>query len=221
MSKDTIPINEIFYSISGEGLSMGTPAVFIRVAGCNFAERGHPCLYCDTVYAQHQTMGYENTIESIILQVSQYPARLVIITGGEPLCYYAQVKKLATLLLNSYNVEIETNGSFKIWIGKPAVRWSLDIKTPCSGNQKHNEYSNLPVLNEADQVKFVIASKEDFDFAVDLLRHWPCKAHVFFQPSYGVLDPTELAEWIKQMPNPAVRLGIQSHKILYGQRRGV
>lgn len=210
----TIQINQIFYSISGEGISQGLPSIFIRIAGCNF-ER-HPCKYCDTIYSLQSLDGYPCTIQEIFDQLILYPCKRVIITGGEPLNHIYLTDLIAALFKEQYTVEIETNGSFSIKEYKKSFRdilWSLDIKTPCSGNTEYNILYNLKLLNKNDQVKFVVQSWEDFSFSLNILDEYKPKCNVVFSPVYGKLSFYELAELIKYHYSKG-RLSIQLHKII-------
>jgi len=206
-------VAEIFYSMSGEGQSSGLPSTFIRFAGCNFSEEGHPCSYCDTPQAWYRNQGKEMTEEEIVTEVSKFPAKHVILTGGEPLAQDC-VSLVYRLISSDYKVEIETNGSISIkkWPLNHTI-WSLDIKCPSSNNDEYNRYDNLKLLRKRDQVKFICQDRENFDFALDVLLKYPTKAQVFFQSVWDKLDPKELSEWIKK-DYPVGRLGLQIHKVL-------
>lgn len=214
-----LKVNEIFYSISGEGLSVGQPATFIRMAGCNLAINGFPCRYCDTPYSQQLSQGKMMTCQEIVDEVKKYPTEHIVITGGEPLIQENFYKLVALLTFFNYKMEVETNGS--VLVSKDALcRWSLDIKTPSSGNELTNQYKNLERLRETDQVKFVIGDREDFIFARTILDTHNTDATILLQPSWGKLSSQELVEWIKK-ETPYARLSLQLHKIIYGNKRGV
>jgi len=219
----TVPISEVFFSISGEGTKAGTPTIFVRVAGCNFCEDiiSHPCQYpCDTPYAQFRNQGTEMSIKEILGEVAKYPTKEIILTGGEPLYHQGVISLIARLNSNGYYPEIETNGSLPIWT-KHLGRWSLDIKTPLSGNIEYNLYDNLRILRKKDQVKFICGTREDFDFAKMILAKYSTKATVLFQPAWNNLDAKELVEWIKKEA-PFGRLSLQIQKYIYGaNRRGI
>jgi len=213
--ENKISISEIFYSISGEGTKAGTPAIFIRVAGCNFCEDDppHPCQYpCDTPYAQFKSQGTEMTVRQILEEITKYPTKEVVLTGGEPLYHKGIVNLIANLYNNGYYPEIETNGSLPVWASRLG-RWSLDIKCPSSGNTEYNLYSNLKILWKKDQVKFVIGTREDFDFAKMILVKYPIRATVLFQPVWGNLEPKELVGWVMK-ETPFCRISLQIHKYL-------
>ena len=206
-------VSELFYSLQGEGKEAGRPTSFIRTAGCNLH-----CTYCDTTYAY--TGGKTMTIDEILRDLDQYPTRLCCLTGGEPLLQPDAETLVSALILNGYHVSVETNGSLII---QPLIHHddliiSMDIKCPSSGMTDRMKLENLDMLRATDQLKFIITDKHDYDFAKDLLlRHHPA-CEVFFQPVWGT-DPTKLAGWILADGLP-VRLGIQLHKILWGNRRG-
>lgn len=229
MNNTRIPISEIFFSISGEGTKVGTPTVFVRCAGCNFAEKKEnggfesPCKFCDTPYAWYKSQGTEMTIKQILQEVTKYKIKEVILTGGEPLWAPGITTLIANLNNLSYNVEIETNGSLPIWT-KFFGRWSIDIKTPCSNNTEYNLYSNLKLLRKKDQVKFICETREDFEFAKMVLVKYSTRAVIIFQPSWGKLDPKELIGWVKEFApktNLSLRVGLQQHKYIFGEKRGV
>jgi len=205
-------IAELFYSLQGEGRQSGRPTVFVRTTGCNLR-----CRYCDTAYAYEG--GTAMTPDEILRALAQYPCRTCCITGGEPLLQPDLETLVSALVLNRYQVCLETNGSRSIrpYLEEDAVMVSLDIKCPSSGMQQHMDFANLPLLRDQDQVKFVIGDRVDYDYAKDILRrHRPCGT-VFFQPVWGT-DTTKIAGWILE-DGLDVRLGIQLHKYLWGTQR--
>lgn len=216
MNNETLPINEIFYSISGEGISSGLPTIFIRIAGCNFST--HPCNYCDTLYAIQKEDGELRTIDSIIEEISVYPCKRIIITGGEPLSHPRIHVLYNQLHARGYKTEIETNGSIRIDRSFQGM-WSIDVKTPCSGNALYNNYGNIFLARPHDQIKFVIANRTDFEFTCNTLRSTDCRTSIILQPAWGRCNPEELAEWMKR-DLPQARLGIQLHKIIWGDKKG-
>lgn len=202
-------IAELFYSLQGEGCLSGRPTVFIRTTGCNLR-----CRYCDTAYAYEG--GTPMTPDEILRALAQYPCRTCCVTGGEPLLQPDLETLVSALVLNRYKVSIETNGSrpIKAFIEDDAVMVSLDIKCPSSGMQQYNDYDNLALLRDQDQLKFIVGDRVDYDFAKEVLRrHRPCGI-VFLQPVWGT-DPAKLAGWILD-DALEVRLGIQLHKYLWG-----
>ena len=227
-----IPISEIFASLSGEGLSTGTPSIFVRTAGCNFSEDPmgrHNCAYCDTAYALYKEQGKEKTIVEIANEVkacagmSGYGIKDVILTGGDPL-WHNNIKELVDyLILMGFDVEIITNGSLPLWNNFKGI-WSMDLKTPCSGNESYNLFKNLKLLRAKDSVKFVVAGQKDFDYVENILTHYVTKANIIIQPSWKKIEVSVVADWVikfKQTYGIKVRLGTQVHKFIWGEKRGV
>jgi 7-carboxy-7-deazaguanine synthase len=207
-------INELFYSIQGEGKWMGLPNIFIRTSGCNLR-----CSYCDTKYAYEE--GKELEISELIKKISKYPCSNICITGGEPLLQADVLNFMDLLLKKGYKVCIETNGSIDIEKLPKSnnLLISLDIKCPSSKMDKNNVYANILKLRKKDQIKFVIKDKKDFDFAVKILRKYSPKCIIFFQPVWGTTQQ-KIANWILDAHIEDVRLGLQLHKIIWGQKRG-
>ncbi len=224
-------INEIFYSIQGESSWAGHPCVFVRLRGCHLR-----CTYCDTEYAFKE--GTPQAVPDILDAVAQHPANLVEITGGEPLLQ-TRVHDLITALCDrGHTVLIETSGACDITPCDPRSIRILDLKTPGSGEADRNRWSNLDDLRPRDEIKFVITSREDYDWARavidehDLTRrvHAVLMSPVFEQPAgleiagADALAPRDLAEWILHDP-PAtgpVRMQFQLHKFIWDpQTRGV
>ena len=212
-----ISVNEIFTSLSGEGLTAGMPTTFVRISGCNFAEEGHPCSYCDTSYAWEKCQGREMTIAEIVQEVSRYPTREIILTGGEPLSIGSQKFDELIDALTGYHVRVETNGSIPFW--NNTVSYDMDIKCPSSGNSFYNFYRMLSSLREHDSVKFVIGTREDFDFAKKVIGTYPTRATLLISPIWGKLNLQEVWEWVKEVPQ--FRLSLQLHKVIFGNKKGV
>ncbi len=212
MSEITLNINEIFYSLQGEAKEVGLPTVFIRLTGCPLR-----CRYCDTEYAfkGKNLMG----LDQILNKVEQYNTSYVCVTGGEPLAQIHCHILLDALVKKGHQVSLETSGSIDISAVNPKVSIVMDIKTPDSGEQASNRYDNIALLQSKDQVKFVIGSKKDFDWSVDLLTKHQVKAEVLFSPVFETITPVQLADWIldKQLN---VRLQVQLHKLLWGDEKG-
>ncbi len=207
-------INEIFYSIQGEGKWSGQPTIFIRTTGCNLR-----CSFCDTTYAYDA--GKEMKVNQILETIEKYPCRNVCVTGGEPLLQDELTVLLYALLKKSYCVTVETNGSILITPiinHVPTIMISLDIKCPSSGMQDKMEWDNLKALREKDQLKCVIANKKDYHYAKNIIETYNPSCQRFFQPVWGT-DRALLAQW---MLNDAVhaRLGVQLHKVLWGNEKG-
>ena len=206
-------INEIFYSIQGEGKWTGRPNIFIRTTGCNLR-----CSFCDTKYAYDN--GTEISIEDIVKSVNNYLCTYVCITGGEPLLQDEIGKLIDLLLKKGYNICLETNGSISVtpFSSKKSLMISLDIKCPSSNMHEKMDFDNMSLLDENDQLKFVIKDKNDYNYAKDLVKKYEPKCSIFFQPAWRT-DSTSLAEWILN-DRLDVKLGLQIHKILWGDKRG-
>jgi 7-carboxy-7-deazaguanine synthase len=219
-----LPVVEIVKSIQGEGIFTGVPTIFLRFAGCNFAEHGHPCHYCDTPYAMKKSDSKMFKIETVIknteIALDRNAITHLCITGGEPLIH-PEVHDLIDIWQRRYIVTVETNGSLPLWDSKAI--WSMDIKCPGSGNDSQNMYSNFEFIKAKDQVKFVIADCEDYDFAISVTRKHLIYGTKIFQPAKKELSPAILAEWISNdKGNRSIRLGLQLHKYIWPRRkRGV
>ena len=212
-SRNTLLINEIFYSIQGESLTAGEPTTFIRLAGCPLR-----CSYCDTSYAFKD--GDELSFESIISKISSYNTSLITVTGGEPLaqknCYI-----FLDLLSSKFSVSLETSNAYPIKDVNKNITIILDVKTPKSNESDSNIEVNYNYLKNNDQIKFVICDKTDYDWSVDYIKKHKLseKCKILFSPSYDEMSPTELAELILS-DGLQVRLQIQLHKVLWGEQRG-
>ncbi len=200
-------INEIFYSIQGEGKWTGLPNIFIRTTGCNLR-----CNYCDTEYAY--TKGNNKTINEIIDEITKYQCKKICLTGGEPLIQEDSIKLIKRLLKQNYIICLETNGSkdIKPLKKKKNLLISLDIKCPSSKMEKKMLFENIKFLENKDQLKFVIKDKKDYDYAKNILKKYSTKCDSFFQPVWST-KPEKIANWILK-DNLDVKLGMQIHKIL-------
>ena len=207
-------VNEIFYSIQGEGTLIGVPSIFLRLTGCNLR-----CSFCDTTYAYEQ--GTEMSIQEILDEIKKFACATVCLTGGEPLLQKDAPKLIECLLQKKYKICLETNGSINIkkFVGKKSLMISLDVKCPSSGSHDQMNMNNLSYLSRNDQLKFVIKNKEDYDYAKKILRKYNPSCAVFFQPVWGT-NPRKLASWILNDGVP-VRLSLQLHKMIWGIKRGV
>ncbi len=211
---ETLRVTEVFHSLQGEARDVGWPTVFIRLTGCPLR-----CVYCDTAYAF--TGGVARSISDLLADVAGYGARHVCVTGGEPLAQKNCIRLLEALCTAGYNVSLETSGAMDIALVDPRVVRVMDIKTPGSGESGKNRFENISLLTSRDQVKFVICDRQDYLYAKSTIEkfHLTERCEVLFSPSYGVLIPSELAEWILADKLP-VRFQLQLHKILWGDARG-
>lgn len=205
-------INEIFYSLQGEGKWTGLPNIFIRTSGCNLR-----CSFCDTTYAYDD--GKEMSIDKILSQISKYPCKYICITGGEPLLQNETLELIDVLLKRNYKICLETNGSINIekLSNKKSLIISLDIKCPSSNMHEKNYFKNISLLRKDDQLKFVIKDNNDYNYAKKIVNKYKPTCMVFFQPVWGT-NPEELADWITA-DGLDVKLGVQLHKIIWGDRR--
>ena len=210
----SLRITEIFYSLQGESNLVGMPTVFIRLTGCPLR-----CSYCDTAYAF--SGGQRTAIDEIINQAQQYGTRYITVTGGEPLAQYACHDLLTRLADQGFIVSLETSGAFDVSQVDCRIVKVLDLKTPGSGEAHRNLFSNIQYLDSNDQVKFVIGSNEDYDWAKSRLMEFDLtnRCEVLFSPTMGQQDPTQLAEKILEDRLP-VRFQVQLHKILWGDTPG-
>jgi 7-carboxy-7-deazaguanine synthase len=207
-------ISEIFFSIQGEGVLIGTPTTFVRTVGCNL-----DCSWCDTRYAREG--GKDMTAEEVSAAVDKIGAPFVSLTGGEPLIQSDINLLVGMLLEDGYHITIETNGSLPLdrLPTSEEIMISMDIKCPSSGMSGHNRYENLDFLSPRDQLKFVIADRVDYLFAKKVLVEHDVNAPVIMTPAGGI-DMLPLAEWILT-DKLWVRVLPQLHKIIWGERRGV
>ncbi len=207
-------INEIFYSIQGEGKWTGFPNIFIRTTGCNLR-----CSYCDTKYAYKK--GTEKTIEEITNEIKKYNCKKICITGGEPLQQKDIIELINQLINCKYSIIVETNGSLKIdsLINKKKLIISLDIKTPSSKMHKKMFLQNINILRKKDQIKFIIENKKDYNYAKKIIQKFKPKCDVFFQPVWST-NPKKLAKWILN-DNLELKYGLQIHKIIWGDKKGI
>ncbi len=211
-----LKINEIYYSLQGESTKAGLPCVFIRLTYCNLR-----CTYCDTEYAFYE--GSDKSIDEIIEEVAKYNCRLVEVTGGEPLVQ-SEVHTLMEKLCNlGYEVLIETGGSLPIENIDKRVKVIMDLKCPSSKMMKKNRYENIEFLKPNDEVKFVIGSREDYDWSKSIIEKYNLigKCELLFSIVFGDLTPLTMAEWIIE-DNLQVRFQLQMHKYIWKpDERGV
>lgn len=209
-----LKITEIFHSLQGEAAQVGLPTVFVRLTGCPLR-----CHYCDSEYAF--TGGQWLHFDDIMAQVRNFQTPYVCVTGGEPLAQKRCAELLRLLCDEGYKVSLETSGAMDIGLADERVSRVMDIKTPGSGEQERNRWDNVEKLTPNDQVKFVICSREDFDWALEQLNthHLTERCEVLFSPSWGQVGEKELAEWVLASRAP-VRFQMQLHKLLWGDVPG-
>lgn len=210
----TVRLTEIFYSLQGEAARSGLPTVFIRLTGCPLR-----CTWCDTEYAF--TGGSPTSIASILGEVAQYPTRHVCVTGGEPLAQKSCLALLTALCDAGYDVCLETSGALDIAPVDPRVARIMDLKAPGSGECDKNLISNIAALRTSDEIKIVIASRADFDWAKDIIATHKLteRCDVVLSPVANEQNPTELADWILAA-GLNVRFQLQLHKLLWKDARG-
>jgi 7-carboxy-7-deazaguanine synthase len=208
-------VNEVFFSIQGEGTRAGRPCVFVRLTGCPLR-----CVWCDTAYAFHE--GRRRELDEVVAEAEAFPCRLLTLTGGEPLAQPDAFALVARLLDRGFEVLVETSGHVPIADLDPRAVAILDVKAPGSGESARMHAGNLDRLRAHDEVKLVLADRTDYEWARDLVRDPRlADATVLFSPVHGQLDPGRLARWILD-DGLAVRLQIQLHKTLWpGVERGV
>ena len=211
---NSLIVNEIFYSIQGESLSSGLPTIFIRLTGCPLR-----CQYCDTSYAF--TEGKKKSFEKIIEEIKKYKCMNVTITGGEPLSQKNTKDFINLLISDSYNVSVETSNAVSIKNINDAAIIVLDIKTPDSNESDKNLIENYKLLKKCDQIKFVICSKSDYQWAKDYINKYELNeiCNIIMSPSFGEMDIQILAEFMLK-DNLPVRLQTQLHKLIWNDQRG-
>jgi 7-carboxy-7-deazaguanine synthase len=207
-------LTEIFLSVQGEARTVGWPTVFVRLTGCPLR-----CQYCDTAYAFFGGQWWE--MDAILAEVAHHGVSHVCVTGGEPLAQKRCIALLEKLCDAGYEVSLETSGALDIAAVDPRVSRVVDLKTPGSMEQARNRLENLPLLTAHDQVKFVICSRGDYEWARGMLAEHGLaeRCEVLFSPSFDEVKPRELAEWILEDRLP-VRFQLQLHKQLWGDAQG-
>lgn len=207
-------ICEIFRSLQGEGTLIGTPTTFVRTTGCNL-----DCTWCDTRYARQE--GKEMTLEEILHQVQELATHFVCLTGGEPLMQKGSIRLMERLLEQGHHVTLETNGSYSLedLPCSPDMLVSMDWKCPSSKMEEKMLRENLELLSPVDQLKFVVADRNDMDFAWKMLQENEVHCNVIFTP-VGGLELRPVAEFVLNK-NLNARVLPQLHKLIWGDARGV
>jgi 7-carboxy-7-deazaguanine synthase len=209
-------IHEIYRSVQGESTFAGLPCVFVRLSVCDAR-----CVWCDTPHAF--TQGTARPPAEILQQVQSYHCPLVEITGGEPLLQEEVFGLMVELADQGITVLVETSGAHDVNRVDPRVHIIMDLKCPDSGECEGNRWANLDVLKSTDQIKFVLASRRDFDWAVDTIRthNLDRRFTVLLSPVFGAVEPLQLAEWLLAS-GLNVRMQLQLHKYIWDpQARGV
>jgi 7-carboxy-7-deazaguanine synthase len=217
MTQKTITVNEIYHSIQGESTWAGWPCTFVRLAFCDLR-----CNYCDTAYAFYE--GKKVTLKEIVDRVASFGCKLVEITGGEPLLQKNVLPLMSTLCDAGYTVLLETSGAHDISLVDARVHRIMDLKTPGSGEVEKNLRSNIDNLTRCDEVKLVIGSREDYEWAREKVQRFDLSARchaVLFSPIWGRIDPRQIVEWILA-DKLDVRFQLQMHKFIWSPtQRGV
>ncbi len=205
-------IHEIYQSIQGESSLAGVPCTFVRLAGCSLR-----CTYCDTPQAWRPDAGTAMSVDEVLAKVADYAPSLVLVTGGEPLEQAECIDLLKALVIRKYNVQLETSGAFDISDVPPSVQKILDIKAPSSGEQQRHLWGNLALLQEHDEIKFVLRDRNDYEWCKERIEaDLPdTPAEILLSPVWGELDAADLVAWMLEDQLP-VRLNLQLHKIIWG-----
>ena len=211
-----IKINEIFHSIQGESTYAGRRCVFVRLTYCNLR-----CTYCDTEYAFYE--GVDKTIETIIDEIKQYNCNLVEVTGGEPLMQEESLELMTKLCDLNFEVMLETGGSLPIKDVDKRVKIIIDLKTPSSGMMKKNLFENISLIKQKDEIKFVIGSREDYEWAKKIIKEYKLndKCPILFSTVFNQLEPLTISEWILDDKLDVI-YQLQMHKYIWEpDKRGV
>ncbi|RMG12333.1 MAG: radical SAM protein [Planctomycetota bacterium] len=217
-SPSEVVLSELYVSLQGEGTRAGRRCAFVRLTGC-----GLRCRWCDTAYAFEG--GERRPVAEVVAEVLSLGVPLVLITGGEPLEQPGCFALAEALCDAGFELLVETGGHVPTRALDPRAVRILDVKCPGSGMQRRNHLPNLGDLRPCDEVKFVVADREDFDYARARIEEYRLDAlgcPLLFSPAHGELEPARLAAWLQELPFPQARLNLQLHKILWPERaRGV
>ncbi len=207
---ETLSLTEFFVSVQGESTLIGCPTAFVRLASCNLR-----CRWCDTTYSFGKGIAY--SCDQLLDKIETSGCRYVCITGGEPLLQEEVYPFMTMLCDQGYTVNLETGGSLSTSKVDPRVKVILDIKCPKSGMSHKNHWPNLDLLNPHDEVKFVLADENDYNFAKGIINQYDLETKtqaLLFSPVHGVLNPQDLVNWILRDQLP-VRLNLQIHKYIW------
>jgi len=210
----TLRLTEVFFSLQGETSRTGLPTVFIRLTGCPLR-----CRWCDTPYSFQG--GKTVSLAALLTRVAEFGVATVCVTGGEPLAQKGCLPLLTALCDAGYSVSLETSGALDISPVDPRVARIVDIKAPESGEAERNRWENIPHLTPLDEIKFVLASRADYEWARSVIeaRRLVPICPILFSPVHDELAPATLAAWILADRLP-VRLQVQLHKVLWGNTPG-
>ena len=218
MKIEQYPVVEIFDSIEGEGKRTGYMAVFVRFAGCNLR-----CSYCDTLYALELSDAVEYlTLEQLVQRIHQYPWKRVTLTGGEPMLQ--DLEPLCRQLgLEGYEVNVETNGAVDLFPERPwNLFYTMDVKSPSSGQRTKMHMENLERLTAQDVIKFVVGTEEDLLDMLQVVQAYQGPARLYLSPVFGQMEPARLVEFVREHALKNVCVQVQLHKVIWDpDRRGV
>lgn len=209
-----VKLTEIFLSIQGEARTAGLPTVFVRLTGCPLR-----CSWCDTEYAFHG--GQWRDFDSILQEVAGHGAQHICVTGGEPLAQKQSLLLMKELCDAGYSVSLETSGAIDLSLVDSRVSRVMDLKAPGSAEESKNRLENIPHLTAHDQIKMVLANREDYDWAKTMIaeHQLASRCEVLLSAVHGQLEARSLAEWICE-DRLAVRFQVQLHKYLWGDQAG-
>ena len=208
-TSNTIRVTEMYVSVQGESTHAGRPCVFVRLTGCNLR-----CTWCDSTYTF--TGGTHVLIDDIVDQVHDYGVNLVEITGGEPLAQKNAIELMDRLVKGGHEVLLETSGSISVANVPQEVTIIMDLKAPDSGESDKNLWENIALLKDKDEIKIVIASRQDYEWAKDVMVKYRLteQCTVLFSPVWETIGPDQLVSWIIEDALD-VRFQLQMHKIIW------
>lgn len=226
ISTTMLPLVEIFETVEGEGSAAGFPTVFVRLFGCPLR-----CTWCDTPYSYAPALPeLTMRVDEICDRVDTFSSAHLCLTGGEPLLYREKSVELLNALAERpqlTDIHVETSGAIPLEhflkdVTSSKVRYIMDLKLPASNEAQHMYLPNLELLRIQDELKFVIASDADFDYACDVLETHAIRAQPLFSPVWGLMEPQRLVEKMLARGLPHVKLSLQIHKVIWDpQERGV